>query len=76
MPCSSVVGIIEYVPVFHTSSITYVRGVFAYIATWRVKGDHYVDLSFREGVVEPKIQPKAQSLAQGLAGHFPRMFKS
>jgi hypothetical protein len=45
-------------------------------ATWRAEGDHYVDLSLKRGVVEPKIQPRAQSLAQGLVGHFPKIFKS
>jgi hypothetical protein len=46
------------------------EGCFCYIATRRAEGDHYVDLYFREGVVEPKIQPRAINSAQGLMGYF------
>jgi hypothetical protein len=35
-----------------------------------------VDLSFREGVVEPKTQARVQSLAQGLVGHLPKIIES
>ncbi len=46
------------------------EGCFCYIATRRAEGDHYMDLNFREGVVEPKIQPRAINSAQGLMGYF------
>ena len=51
------------------------EGCFCYIATWCAKGDHYVDLNFREGVVEPKIQPRAINSAQGLMGYLQKYFK-
>jgi hypothetical protein len=54
--------------------LKFVRGVFCYIATRRAEGDHYVDLNFREGVVEPKIQPRAINSAQGLMGYFQKVF--
>jgi hypothetical protein len=50
------------------------KGCFCYIATWRAEGDHYVDLNFREGVVEPKIQPRVINSAQGLMGYFQKVF--
>ena len=50
------------------------EGCFCYIATRRAEGDHYVDLYFREGVVEPKIQPRAINSAQGLMGYFQKVF--
>jgi hypothetical protein len=50
------------------------EGCFCYIATRRAEGDHYVDLNFREGVVEPKIQPRAINSAQGLMGYFQKVF--
>jgi hypothetical protein len=50
------------------------EGCFCYIATRRAEGDHYVDLNFKEGVVEPKIQPRAINSAQGLMGYFQKVF--
>jgi hypothetical protein len=48
------------------------EGCFYGNAMWCAEGDHYMGLSLKEGVVEPKIQPRAQSLAQGLMRHFPK----
>ena len=56
------------------SMISKCEGCFCYIATWRAEGDHYVDLNFREGAVEPKIQPRAINSAQGLMGYFQKVF--